>query len=739
MGDTSADVENYCLSDVLNEEILISVGLLPLSPVSALPSRDVARLAERIMEEDPPLARVLPGLATREAGTVDISEMELPIRAYNGLRRSGAESLADVLDLRPRDLSRVKNLGRKSVIETLVRLVEMATDPKAVPTRTITTANAASTSDGVRGKTAISPYPALADWVRYRGITTFAGLLGDLSGPRWLPSAVEREAAHLLQGHPAFLIGSSAESSLGDQVVGLLKAIGEDRSKRLWLRRAIGTPKPTLETLSDEEGVTRERIRQLVDKGRQEIEALLATDAHFRFAGWLVGEIASFASPLAPSSAVDEGPMAFLCNIADGVMRARTRATLLALADIREKDGWAYSEGGQDLLPTNPAVLTQFVRDDLSVGSRDEFASVLQDRGVAPDWIDAWVEACPTLRGIDNTLVMWSGSLASKAATVLAVRGAPMTNEDLLAAVTEGHNERGALTQFGKSDRLTRVGRDTWALAEWGMPEYESIAMALRGEIEERGGCVSLSRIEADLAERFNVAPGSVRIVACNAPLFVAEPGGLIRLRRPDEPFEFDSCSHETPFLYQGDEPDVLLWRVAVDSDTLRGSGRRLPVALASHLAISPGEQRLVPGEQRVRVSWPTTSSSGPAVGSLREVARALGGEEGGFLWLAFDRERLIGAQAIAPMAPSADSEDILRSLLCIDSSASLLQTAATRLFVASDNVDVSIIRNRLRQRREDDLLDALRRYQGLPQTSGVRGATRLVNALEEALPEHQR
>ncbi len=50
---------------------------------------------------------------------IPISEMDLSVRAYNGLRRHGIDSIGQLADMTERDLEKLRNLGKKTIIEIL--------------------------------------------------------------------------------------------------------------------------------------------------------------------------------------------------------------------------------------------------------------------------------------------------------------------------------------------------------------------------------------------------------------------------------------------------------------------------------------------------------------------------------------------------------------------------------------------------------------------------------------------
>lgn len=55
---------------------------------------------------------------------IKIDDMELSVRAYNCLKRSGIHTLGDLMDKTPEDMMRVRNLGRKALEEVLAKMEE---------------------------------------------------------------------------------------------------------------------------------------------------------------------------------------------------------------------------------------------------------------------------------------------------------------------------------------------------------------------------------------------------------------------------------------------------------------------------------------------------------------------------------------------------------------------------------------------------------------------------------------
>ena len=59
-----------------------------------------------------------------------IEEMDFSVRAYNGLKRAGINTVADIVEKSEADMIKVKNLGHKSVEEVKVKLTDLGLELK---------------------------------------------------------------------------------------------------------------------------------------------------------------------------------------------------------------------------------------------------------------------------------------------------------------------------------------------------------------------------------------------------------------------------------------------------------------------------------------------------------------------------------------------------------------------------------------------------------------------------------
>jgi len=69
--------------------------------------------------------------STNKVLDMSIDELELSVRSYNCLKRAGINTVEQLCDKTPDDMMKVRNLGRKSLDEVLIKLKELGLSLKA--------------------------------------------------------------------------------------------------------------------------------------------------------------------------------------------------------------------------------------------------------------------------------------------------------------------------------------------------------------------------------------------------------------------------------------------------------------------------------------------------------------------------------------------------------------------------------------------------------------------------------
>lgn len=580
-----------------------------------------------------PLGSLMPGLPLQR-GTQFPSHM-LSARAQNVLGRHGIHDWFELADVSAEQLSNMRNAGAQTVKEILELALKFAAS--APPSQeielddSVSDVDAAETDFDSQAAAIAAGLRSLATWAeRERSVASISDLL--TFSPGVDPPEDLVDSWNQLDIKVADLADSDqVDPSISELFEMLLTRLSEARRLVLEQRLLAEQPK-TLEELGKIRGVTREAIRLDENKVKRDLEDLLASQefAPFRWRAWDLGHSLGVLAPAAAPSTVQA--LIRATRGADERHRTTVLQLLLRIAGPYEsRAGWFVRED-------SPGVPT--ARDfwdahsPAAVLKLEECRAWLSGRHVDPSHLEEWLRTADGGRVLDGRLVRWGGSVLDKAIALLTLTGEPATPEELAERIGEGHSPRSLRNRLFEDDRVVRVDKYRFALREWNLEEYSGIAEEIAQRIRENGGVALLDEVVFDLVEAFGVAESSVRAYA-EAPMFVRE-GKSVRLRGDHETYgtagELSECAGA--YLLPGGGVSYL---IRVDADVLRGSGRGCPKALAHALGVTPGREETFTSQAgELRVTWPKASATGPALGSTRSFAAALGLTLGDDLRLTF-------------------------------------------------------------------------------------------------------
>jgi len=596
------------------------------------------------------------------------SQMPLPLHAFsarpaNGLRRSGMSTWQELVGMTPADLLKLPTVGRKSVAEIIALVLSRA----AVQALLCSAGNAALASpagnSAGRSKNFGDPYlvpsefnerdilasealpglHTLTRWAICIGDVTTVGAALELAASRTPPDDVA-EAVDALRQTPLQL-GSRVKPRIAAAHDFLWKACGDERRQEVF-RQRISFQAPTLDELGAEMMLTRERVRQLQKAAQDSVSAALLRPecAEIRWRATQLRQELGTAIPW-DNVAVHEALDAACRGI--GQDSAAAEALLLWLAGpyrLEKQAGWLFAEkeylrgevGPQSAVGPPPrASLLQAVTDEGVVNIEAARARAAA-AGLVPAAVEDWMGLCP-FRDVDGKLVLWHGNVADKAAALLGILRRPATADELNGMIAEGHSVRGLRDRFLGDERFIRTDRFRVGLRQWGLEEYSGIVDEIEEEIARRGGQADIHDLVQTLTKRFDLRSSSV-VSYTTVPRFVVNDG-RIQVRQPDEPFVPTRTIFDEARSYLLDE-NRCSYRVPVDDNVLRGSGRQLPQGVGAWLGVLPGMRRefRFRDDDVVLISWPDSALLGPALGSLRRQALARSAYPGDSLLLEFDR-----------------------------------------------------------------------------------------------------
>lgn len=540
------------------------------------------------------------------------------VRSQTCLRRARVQTWGDLGQLSDAILSDVPGAGELTVSRVNDVLAEHArslrplpvaeaSDERAAlagekaplgPTSPAQTKNVATQEEPDAAEDLLNLLAASCEWAAAVGVATTLGeLIDELNGDLGVPAEVAKEVNELLS-----LRLADAAPSLGSLLDQLLS---EARDPELLITRECVRRPPTLESLAQEQGVTRERVRQKVARDVEQIQLCLET-RHYLPVRWTVQRFRD-----------DVGLLVRIDS--EVVERWRQRCGSHHFEVLRWLAGYSYD--GDWLLSNKDAVaqfqteLAQLTRDEwlLSVDTFAERLSAVAD----PDMAVRFLVESGTWRDIgDGWLVRWDGPIQAKAERVLRLTCTPMTPEELVAAIGHG-SERSIKNQHG--DRLIRVDKEfRLGLREWGLEEYEGIVPEIRQRIERGGGVASVAAIIDEFTRVFGVSVSSIQTYL-SLPMF-SVTGDSVRLGDDTE------FSPRSPAGAAGAVQTAAGWgeRQVVAEAALKGYSFSLNPHIAWANGLRPGDDLLAPvngsTSHKASVIWRTTSTTGRVdVGRMRE------------------------------------------------------------------------------------------------------------------------
>jgi hypothetical protein len=344
--------------------------------------------------------------------------------------------------------------------------------------------------------------------------------------------------------------------------------------------------------------------------------------------------------------------------------------------------------------------------------------------GINEEFHRRWILGLGEFRFLDKYLASWTGSLADKAEIVLNIRGCPMNREEISTEIGEVFNIDSLANRFSDDPRFCRTDPSHFGLKKWGLEEYSSIVDELISEITQKGGEATAEYLVSTLTSKFHVSASSVKSYLAG-PQFIGTSRGTILVRTEQEPFTPGRKIELTKHCYR--LKTGWAYRITVDEDLLRGSGRPLPSAFAAQIGLTPSKKLALSSQNGViTVSWPGQQ---PSIGSLRSVVEKLGGVVGDYVFV-----ECVSASGLRFIHTKKETIERAAGLerLVLESCASSvpdgwepLQRIARALGLDATS-SLHTIRRRLETRGEDDLLPFLPQVLGADEDA-IRDLLELV------------
>lgn len=390
------------------------------------------------------------------------------------------------------------------------------------------------------------------------------------------------------------------------------------------------------------DGITRERVRQIERKVYEMLELAKSNEDMkpvLEKTNWLRTEIGS-AIPVKKKRLVTK----LLDKITedfefknDDEKRLIHGYLLWCAGPYREKNGWLIN---QNVKLNNSLKKLLSYTDYRGLVTHEVVEAVLNELDIKSEHHNDWIRHLKVFRGFPDGYILYKGSIIDKAVSYLNYREAPIQVKEL-AEYVGSNSVRSACQRFVSSGRLWRVNisNEFVVAGNQDYKPYNGITAEIIRSIEENGGEASIEEIIDDFTMSFGVKKNSV-IGFLGAPIF-ERTDGMVSLRKTVDDIVSNSDVLRSVSCYKGGT-DTWLWKLQVNKDTLRGSGKQISNGLAMHVGCQLGDKINVPTEfGGITFSWPIHTPYGASIGSLRLPALGLGAQIGDYLFVQSKKGKL--------------------------------------------------------------------------------------------------
>ena len=625
--------------------------------VLAAPSRDWDKIRDAmadLAERQPwrKLSEWIPALAACDA-PLDLllfcrqSDVEHPktrtstvlnAQALTDWRSLGGFSVVDIRDWRGSGLVTIRDLLR------ICFEFGLRQSPVALAVRLGLEQQGGESSSGIGVSFPIEAVKLLGEWTAALGLDGRVADLIDMSDQGCVPQDV-RAAIDELSAWD-LRVPSRGWGWVQSDLDGLMEGF-DPRQLQMFGERVLADSPKTLDQVGLDFGVTRERVRQIVERLSGQVHERLES-VRFRGLRWLGYEVTRKSGGLLSVSSGAIGWPGFR-DALEALDERSIRIFLILVCRMELEQEWWVLQETRDARQS-------IIAEVFASGSLSHPTALAKlPARLDPRFAREFLVATKQVRWFEETLLPASCSMEAIAVIVLRTAGRPLALETIHQKLTSGWrpgaSESGLRNALLSSAQVSRCSSFEWALNEWGLATYSGVTDSIQREIEAAGGVCDVESMVARIVAADRVAESTVRAYL-KAPRFSLESSGTaVRLRRPDEPFPVMQKLLDVSGVFAHGALRIS-WLIELNDESFRGSGRLLPMALAKRLGLEPcGERVFITNTGRVvRVTWPDSAWQGAYLGSTRELLADLQCDRDELLRIDFDIE---GGTANAERVPN--------------------------------------------------------------------------------------
>lgn len=405
----------------------------------------------------------------------------------------------------------------------------------------------------------------------------------------------------------------------------------DDRQAHILKARILITDKPeTLESLGERYGVTRERVRQIEKKTTRLLAQL--SSAEYSPVIRRAKDLREKLGTVVPENddVLAEALSQVVADFGSSDLGHLAQELFLWLAGpYKKRNGWLTADSG--IVNKSKETLLSYETDHAPITEHDSCAA-LNELGIRELHHHAWVNRLKEFKRVDGGLLCLTGNILDKAERLLIYFDRPMTADELVD-LTGSSSVRSLRQRLMDDERFWRINKQNQFVVAGadGYDEYTGITDEIIQELESCGGTATVDHLVAKITKTYGVKPTSV-LAYLSTPLFVRSESNLVRVRENEE-VRIATDISRTAGCYQ--MKGKWAWRAKVDSQLMRGSGRLFPNAFARELGCELGDKIKVGSAfGNITVSWPTGSTTGAALGSIRAALKGLRAAVGDYVFV---------------------------------------------------------------------------------------------------------
>lgn len=441
--------------------------------------------------------------------------------------------------------------------------------------------------------------------------------------------------------------------------------------------------------VGENHGISRERVRQIQSKIKQDLKSI--ADSY--------GIIETLHNEINNVPLISVDGLYNLDHDLHTTIPAANTDLLYTLSTIygtfEIQDGWAY-------IPQHSTSLTTIKKTIEEAGNEYGVCSFedLENVNIPKQW----VESCGYIVYKDKILTNTS-SCNNHAAAVLSINGKPTTILDLLAQVERKATRRSLTNSLTQDPRIIRVNKNTWALAEWGIPEYKNIVDTMERIIAEHGGEIPRDTLFDTMCTSYNVSNDSITNYLYSGPF--ATKGNTITVRKNKEEHKKHRIQlSDTKYVYR--IPGGWAQLRNVTREHVRGSGSHLPVAIDSLLNLTVGETKnLTTPLGDVTAKW---NGAQIFIGSVKKFVDSYGLKPGDKMIFIFSED---GTHFnVHPVSEEENTLEYLLSRMGIPAEEPATFEAVSSALSLDRNSSIEDIKEVLLKRKETDTLELVEKIE---------------------------